>query len=1090
MSVIIRLQNLPWTANARDIRNFFTGLSIPEGGVHIIGGEMGDAFIAFSTDEDARCAMLKDREKLMEVQVRLLLSSRAEMQKVIETARNVGAAAATVAATPSTAVAAVAMPPVPQPPMIGSFLGQKQQQVASVLPSAAAAAAAPSFLAYQQQAGITLADVAGLKVERHSPESENFSSRRRHSRSRSHSRTTSSDDSDRSRERDRDRHHNRDRDTRRDARGRKRRPDLRSDSSERELKIQPKSNIMPWATVAPATAATVAAVAGLSNVVPGLQQQLNIMSVLQSVPGLQSYNTSTTSSSTTTTNNYNLNLTAGTQPKQQQILPDLGLSSKPQVTNNSGQDQPIAFANVNPYAQMYPQLFQQQQQLLLQQQAVKTAAGMGNSPNAAGDSLIGGGSAGGAVGSVGVGSAGGNASAGMPIAETCYIKISGMCPTTSYSDLRKYFAGLYIPHNGIKIVSGANGARTGVAYIEFSRVSSAQKALARNNTMFRNRLVQIVPISDEEFDQVDERVQRNRESGGGGGGGGSSGRSDSRSTSGTAASAAPAVLPPISVLYVEDLPQLTTEQDIMKMFSATCTIVDILLTPSPHNRREFVAFVLFARENEARSALDDTARHYIGFRKLRVRASNQTEMQNAKEKMRRANEQLQKEEQQQREDAEREQQQQQLQQQQQQQQQQEQLLALQAKLSSDPRRRNNNEGPQQQQQHQQQQNLHSHNNNNSHNNMPPFANTGMHNGNMPFAFQQQHNSSNNGLNMHNNNNGMHMNNNNNNNGNNMPPFQHHQQQQQQPPRRQEDVFVLVHNCEYATRINDLGEFFSSENLRIEHIEMLFNERNQSAGEFIVEFVDAHNAKLAIREFHNRRFRGRGLRLSPIMPQEIADRMNKPFMDYLPGGNGPRQSDSASQLPPPQQQQHQQQQQQQQQSRRRGPSRFDDASNHHMGQQQPQQQQSLAPPHDSDDSNSSKQQHFNPFAARGVPELNPDAVPATSPMLAPIMNNINNNNNIGGTDVPPSDEGIPDKFNRPGCVVAMRNVPFKADLKDILRFFNDYKLSPDDIIRRFNDEGKPTGDARVAFESQSEARSAFETRRRKQIFNRTVYLDII
>ncbi|EAT36378.1 AAEL011533-PA [Aedes aegypti] len=48
MSVIIRLQNLPWSANALDVRNFFKGLSIPDGGVHIVGGEMGDAFIAFS----------------------------------------------------------------------------------------------------------------------------------------------------------------------------------------------------------------------------------------------------------------------------------------------------------------------------------------------------------------------------------------------------------------------------------------------------------------------------------------------------------------------------------------------------------------------------------------------------------------------------------------------------------------------------------------------------------------------------------------------------------------------------------------------------------------------------------------------------------------------------------------------------------------------------------------------------------------------------------------------------------------------------------------------------------------------------------
>lgn len=47
MSVIIRLQNLPWAANAADIRQYFLGLSIPEGGVHIVGGEKGDAFISF-----------------------------------------------------------------------------------------------------------------------------------------------------------------------------------------------------------------------------------------------------------------------------------------------------------------------------------------------------------------------------------------------------------------------------------------------------------------------------------------------------------------------------------------------------------------------------------------------------------------------------------------------------------------------------------------------------------------------------------------------------------------------------------------------------------------------------------------------------------------------------------------------------------------------------------------------------------------------------------------------------------------------------------------------------------------------------------
>ncbi|CAH0545949.1 unnamed protein product [Brassicogethes aeneus] len=108
MSVIIRLQNLPWSANALDIRQFFSGLSIPEGGVHIVGGELGDAFIAFSTDEDARQAFNRTGGKIKEIQVKLLLSSRTEMQKVIEAARSNTYAAFQLPGTPLPA----AVPPV------------------------------------------------------------------------------------------------------------------------------------------------------------------------------------------------------------------------------------------------------------------------------------------------------------------------------------------------------------------------------------------------------------------------------------------------------------------------------------------------------------------------------------------------------------------------------------------------------------------------------------------------------------------------------------------------------------------------------------------------------------------------------------------------------------------------------------------------------------------------------------------------------------------------------------------------------------------------------------------------------------------
>ncbi|VDN97453.1 unnamed protein product [Rodentolepis nana] len=87
-SVIIRLQNLPISANASNIRRFFSGLSIPEGGVHIVGGEKGDAFIAFATDEDARRAMLLDQQSINGTKIRLFLSSKTEMQTVIEMARS------------------------------------------------------------------------------------------------------------------------------------------------------------------------------------------------------------------------------------------------------------------------------------------------------------------------------------------------------------------------------------------------------------------------------------------------------------------------------------------------------------------------------------------------------------------------------------------------------------------------------------------------------------------------------------------------------------------------------------------------------------------------------------------------------------------------------------------------------------------------------------------------------------------------------------------------------------------------------------------------------------------------------------------
>ncbi|XP_004474786.2 RNA-binding protein 12B [Dasypus novemcinctus] len=87
MAVVIRLLGLPFLAGPVNIRHFFTGLTIPEGGVHIIGGDIGEAFIIFATDEDARRAISRSGGFIKGSSVELFLSSKAEMQKTIDMKR-------------------------------------------------------------------------------------------------------------------------------------------------------------------------------------------------------------------------------------------------------------------------------------------------------------------------------------------------------------------------------------------------------------------------------------------------------------------------------------------------------------------------------------------------------------------------------------------------------------------------------------------------------------------------------------------------------------------------------------------------------------------------------------------------------------------------------------------------------------------------------------------------------------------------------------------------------------------------------------------------------------------------------------------
>lgn len=87
MSIIIKLQGLPLEATSVDVRSYFLGLTIIDGGVHIVGGDEGTVFIEFAGDEDARQAMARGDGTIKNSNIKLLLSSRNEMQFVTDTAR-------------------------------------------------------------------------------------------------------------------------------------------------------------------------------------------------------------------------------------------------------------------------------------------------------------------------------------------------------------------------------------------------------------------------------------------------------------------------------------------------------------------------------------------------------------------------------------------------------------------------------------------------------------------------------------------------------------------------------------------------------------------------------------------------------------------------------------------------------------------------------------------------------------------------------------------------------------------------------------------------------------------------------------------
>uniref|UniRef100_A0A1A8FHN4 G-rich RNA sequence binding factor 1 n=1 Tax=Nothobranchius korthausae TaxID=1143690 RepID=A0A1A8FHN4_9TELE len=80
---VVLLRGLPFSCREDDIVNFFSGLDIAEGGITIVadnrGKNSGDAFVQFSSPEEADKALQKDREVIGHRYIEVFPSSRSQI---------------------------------------------------------------------------------------------------------------------------------------------------------------------------------------------------------------------------------------------------------------------------------------------------------------------------------------------------------------------------------------------------------------------------------------------------------------------------------------------------------------------------------------------------------------------------------------------------------------------------------------------------------------------------------------------------------------------------------------------------------------------------------------------------------------------------------------------------------------------------------------------------------------------------------------------------------------------------------------------------------------------------------------------------
>lgn len=199
----------------------------------------------------------------------------------------------------------------------------------------------------------------------------------------------------------------------------------------------------------------------------------------------------------------------------------------------------------------------------------------------------------------------------------------------SYSDIRRFFQGLFITNTGIKYVTDSYGKRNGIVYVRFAYPEGKQQALDKNGAPFRNITVEVMHLDDVVFDSyipgerfhsdhnqhqsdhdLNERDRQFRVRG--------ITKHFNRNT--------PQV-PPLksyTCLIVEDLPTYAKEQDILKMFSDYPLTSILIVNKSRHNH---VAYVKFNNPDDAKKACAEKVKHIVDSKAVTVKPCKDEEFE-------------------------------------------------------------------------------------------------------------------------------------------------------------------------------------------------------------------------------------------------------------------------------------------------------------------------------------------------------------------------------------------------------------------------------------------------------------------------------